>query len=427
MIKKISITLGIVAVLLVVAGWLLLNVFIYPGEEPHSGRKALVNGHFITMASDTSTLIDDQALLIEDGHISSFMPESKLPNDISQVDLGGGYAVPGLFDTHVHMDGTPVAEGYSFPATWLESKRDFPNIREKFLRYGITTVTSLGDSHPGIVNLRDDIASGKLSGPRMRVAGPILTAPGGHPVSTIFKGDQHAIETTTRQLESPKRARSTVDRLAEDNVDLLKVIYSKGNPKDPLPRLDYNVMQAIVDQAHKHDKKVVIHTNSHEDVEDAIRAGADGLAHMSYSWNDSLLKKISDNEIVLIPTLATIKVLLNNRANDILGTTVSNAFSERLKYDIKIVLGTDAAVVPPGESVYSEMQLFVKAGMTPYDAFQSATINAAQHANMEDLLGSLEPGKYADIVVFEEHPLEQIHNLHPPEKVFKKGNLMISN
>ncbi|NBC64614.1 MAG: amidohydrolase family protein [Bacteroidetes bacterium] len=424
MIKKLSITLGIIVILLLIAGWLLLNVFIYPGQEPHSGRTALVNAHFITMATDTSTLIDEQALLIENGHIGSFVPENKLPDDISIVDLDGGYAMPGLFDMHVHMDGIPIAEEYSFPAMWLELKRDFPNIREKFLRYGITTVTSLGDSHPNIVNLRNDIASGKLSGPRLRVAGPLLTAPGGHPVSTIFKGNQQAIETSTRQLKSPKRARSVVDKLAEDNVDLIKVVYSKGNPEDPLPRLNYNVMQAIIDQAHKHNRKVVVHTETQNDVEDAIRAGADGLEHMAFSWTDSLLTEIADEKIVLVPTLTAVESMWNE---DLFGSTLTEAFSERIDHNIIIALGTDAAVVPAGESVYSELQLFVEAGMSPYEAFQAATINAAKHANMQDVLGSIEPGKYADIVVFKQNPLEQINDLHPPKKVFKEGKLMVNN
>ena len=87
-------------------------------------------------------------------------------------------------------------------------------------------------------------------------------------------------------------------------------------------------------------------------------------------------------------------------------------------------MGTDAAEVPVGESLYEEMQLFAQAGMSPYEILQAATINAAEHAEMASILGSLEPGKYADVVVFENNPLKNIPNFQKPRMVFKKGKLI---
>lgn len=428
MLKKILTVIGVLVLLLIIAGWLLFGVFIYPGEEPQSGKTALVNGHFITMATEEPKVVDDKALLIEDGSISGFVAENKLPENVNRTDLNNGYAVPGLFDMHVHMIGTPGAEGYSFPFAQLERLRGYPNIRAKFLRYGITTITSLGDPHPQGINLRNKIALGRLSGPRMRVAGPELTAPGGHPVSTLLKGKDQLIRSLTRQLDSADSARIVVNQLVDEGVDLIKVINSAGTPVisiGPYPKIKYDVLEAIVDQAHLRGKKVVVHTETQSDVEDAVRAGVDGVEHMAFDVDEEVLKKIENQDMVVVPTLsAWQKYVQLFEVDNRFPKTVPEEFSKWLKYDIKFALGTDAAEVPVGESLYKEMQLFAQAGMNPYEILQAATINAAEHAEMASILGSLEPGKYADVVVFEKNPLKNIPNLQKPRMVFKKGKLI---
>lgn len=246
------------------------------------------------MATDTPVVIDDKALLIENGSISAFADEKEIPEKANRINLKNGYAIPGLFDMHVHLIGTPGAEGYRFPFGQLEVMRNYPNIREKFLKYGITTVTSLGDPHPEGINLRDKIALGTLSGPRLRIAGPELTAPGGHPVSTLLKGDTQLIKTMTRELDSPDHARTVVNRLVDDDVDLIKVINSAGTPVIrglSYPKMKYEVLEAIVNQAHQRGKKVVVHTETESDVEDVLRAGADGIEHMAFNVGDHILKK----------------------------------------------------------------------------------------------------------------------------------------
>ena len=418
MLKKILIAFGVITLLLLIAGWLLFGVFIYPGEAPHKGQTALVNGHFLTMTADEPSIIDDRALIIENGTIDTLLQEDQVPENISRIDLENGYAIPGLFDMHVHLGGVPAAEGYSLPAMILEFIRNFPNTREKFLKYGVTTITSLGDAHPQVINTRDATASGKLAGPRLLVAGPMLTSPGGHPVSTIFKGNERAIETATRQLDDSDEARKVVNRLTDDNVDLIKVIYTAGR-NDTLPRLKYDVMESIIDQAHQRQTKVVVHTDSQSDVEGAIEAGADGLAHMTTGLSDSLLKKIAEEDIFVLPTLA----VMQKYADKDQMAEIREEFSKRLEYDIEIALGTDAGNIPAGESVYTEMQLYVQSGMSPYQALRTATIKAARQAGLESSLGSLEPGKYADIVVFEQNPLEQLQNIQQPRMVFKEGKL----
>lgn len=127
----------------------------------------------------------------------------------------------------------------------------------------------------------------------------------------------------------------------------------------------------------------------------------------------------------MVPTLSAWQTYVQRYGNDdILTNNVPEEFSRWLEYDIKFALGTDAAEVPVGESYYRELQLLSEAGMSPYGALKTATINAAQHAEMETMLGTLESGKYADVVVSEKNPIKNIQGLKMPTMVFKKGKLI---
>jgi enamidase len=422
MLRKLLIGAGITALLLFVGGALFFHFTAYRGQDPQTGRMALVNGQFLTMVGDEPDWIRGMAMTLEDGVISGFEPAGALPDDIARVDLEGGYAVPGLFDAHVHLGGLPVAEGLGLPGMILEYMRAFPGAREKFLAWGVTTVVSLGDGHPSGVELRDHIARGELAGPRLVVAGPMLTAPGGHPVSTIFRGNDMAIEFATRQLDDVAEARAEVDRLAADEVDLIKVIYTAGR-NDALPRMRYEVLEAIVGRAHERGLRVVVHTDTRVDLEDALRAGADGLEHLALGLGearDSLLPQVAARSMGVVPTLAVMQAMGSEERM----AAVLDEFATWLDYDIPVVLGTDAGNVPAGEPVYDELRLLVRAGMQPYDAWQAATINAARRVGLDHVLGSLAQGKHADVVVFDQHPLDALPHLRQPKMVFKEGVLV---
>lgn len=422
MLKKLLIGTGIIALLLFVGGGLFLHLTAYRGQDPQTGRMALVNGQFLTMAGDEPEWIRGMAMTLEDGVITGFEGEEALPDDIDRVDLEGGYAVPGLFDTHVHLGGLPAAEGLGLPGMILEFVRAFPGAREKFLAWGVTTVVSLGDGHPSGVELRDDIARGELAGPRLVVAGPMLTAPEGHPVSTIFRGNDMAIEFATRQLDDVGEARAEVDRLVAEGVDLIKVIYTAGR-NDALPRMRYEVLEAIVGRAHEQGLRVVVHTDTRVDLEGALRAGADGLEHVAFGLGearDSLLQEVAARNMGVVPTLAVMQAV----GGDERMPAFLEEFAAWLDHGIPVALGTDAGNVPAGESAYDEMRLLQVAGMRPYGVWQAATVNAARRVGLDDVLGSLQAGKYADVVVFDRHPLDALQDLRQPTMVFKEGVLV---
>ncbi len=400
--------------------WGIIGFGTWKGSSPHQGVLILTNGNFITMTDSIPHVISDRALVIENGIIEGFIEEENLPSDAQIIDLNRGFVLPGLFDMHVHFGGLPFVDGHGIPGMLVQMLRNYPDARRQFLEYGITTVTSLGDSHPRILNIRDDVASGRLEGPRIRAAGPMLTSPDGHPVSTIFEGNRWAIASNTRQLDTIEDARSTVNTLADEGVDLIKAIYTAGH-RDNLPRMKFDVLEAIVSEAHSRGLQVVVHTDTPKDVEGALNAGADGLEHLGWPVSrdtTGVFELLSESNVGLIPTLTVMTRGMASEQKEIVYQEFRN---QRESGGIMVVLGTDAGNLPAGSSVYNELKVFNDAGLSPFEALQTATIHAARHAGLENQLGTLETGKLADIIVFNTNPLEEFQNLEKPVMVFKEG------
>ena len=126
--------------------------------------------------------------------------------------------------------------------------RNYAHRRQLAIENGVTTIRSAGDHYPHIIRLRDKIAAGKLSGPRIFASGPVITAPGGHPASTIYKGNRYIIENAVRQIADVENAGEEVERLAKGGVDCIKAIYSDVDPMDidhRVPKLSLNVLEEV--------------------------------------------------------------------------------------------------------------------------------------------------------------------------------------
>lgn len=424
--KKIFYWIGGILLLLLATSYFVFQTGLYSGKPSQKGKLALVNGNFITMAGEEPEIIRDKALLIEDEKITAFMPSDSIPEDAKTMDLNNGYAMPGLIDLHVHLGGLPMAENFGTVDMVLEYMRQYPKSREKYLEYGVTTIQSLADMHPQIIKLRNKIATGELAGPRLYAAGPILTSPGGHPAGSIYKGRERLINGATRQLADPERARNVVDSLANQQIDKIKVTYTSG-PNDSLPKMKYDVLKAITEQAHQRNLRVVVHIDSVNDIEDALRAGVDGIEHIAYGMNSdnatTIANQLVKQDVYVVPTLSVFKKILSESEFQ----NSLTVFSKWVDAGVKVALGTDSGNIPAGESVYTELSLYTAAGMSNYEALRTGTIYAARHLRATDKLGTLEPRKAADIIVFKRNPLENLQKIGKPVQVFKNGVIYINN
>ena len=389
--------------------------------------------------------VEDTTVVIVGNRISSAGTEVDYPAEASVVDLKGFTLMPGFIDCHVHLGAFVVDDpDWQFNALsfvpWFTSFlwdyfRSFARRRRLAIENGLTTFRSAGDIHPHIVQLRDKIASGKLSGPRIVAPGPIFTAPGGHPAGTIYRRNSYIVEHATRQVDDPVRAREEVRKLAEEGVDCIKAIYSDQNLMDldnRLPKLRLDILAAMTDEAHLHDLRIMVHTGNPDDTRDAADAGADSIEHGllpgtdSNEFPDDVVKMMVDRGTYYVPTLAI--AWANRKKFPELFHAAKRAVKHLHEAGVHIAAGTDSGTpgVVIGKGIHIEMAVMVEAGLSPMEAIITGTRNAAENLGRGSDLGTVEAGKLADMVVVSGNPLEEISRTTGIRMVIKAGEILVN-
>jgi imidazolonepropionase-like amidohydrolase len=369
----------------------------------------------------TGARIIDRALItVADGKILSIAATPPVRAGVT-IDGTGKTALPGLIDVHVHMlVGITEADTRAFINDALQERL------QAFLRYGVTTVKSASDPPDLILGVRQDLRDGTRAGPRLLVVGPSLTARGGHPASTICRGDAWCRANRAAEVDSAEHARREVRRLAERRVDAIKVVYSNGEPefKSSFPKLSLEIVEAIVDEARSAALPVTVHVTDESMALEVLAAGVSGLEHGPNAPQDTnaLARALKSRERSLVPTLATLAARtpptpsLQSR---------SRTVTELHKAGVRIVVGTDTRLdMPPGLSTVRELELLVKAGLSTEAALVAATSAAAQHLGLEKEIGTLETGMSADILLVRGDPTRNIGDLHQVEAVVQRGRIV---
>ena len=389
--------------------------------------------------------VEDTTVVIVGDRISSAGTEVDYPAEASVVDLKGFTLMPGFIDCHVHLGAFVVDDpDWQFNALsfvpWFTSFlwdyfRSFARRRRLAIENGLTSFRSAGDIHPHIVQLRDRIASGKLSGPRIFAPGPIFTAPGGHPAGTIYRRNRYIVEHATRQVDDPARAREEVRKLAEEGVDCIKAIYCDQNLMDldnRLPKLRLDVLAAMTDEAHLHNLRIMVHTGNPDDTRDAVDAGVDSIEHgllpgtESTEFPDDVVKMMVDRGTYYVPTLAI--AWANRKKFPELFHAAKRAVKHLHEAGVHIAAGTDSGTpgVVIGKGIHIEMAVMVEAGLSPMEAIITGTRNAAENLGRGSDLGTVEAGKLADMVVVSGNPLEEISRTTGIRMVIKAGEILVN-
>jgi enamidase len=388
--------------------------------------------------------IQKSIVIINGSRIEDVGSRIKYPEDTNMVDLHGLTIMPGLIDCHLHLGGLTVdkpgkaigkvslADMTSFFWDYL---RNYAHRRQLAIESGVTTIRSAGDHYPHIIRLRDKIAAGKLSGPRIFAPGPTITAPGGHPAGTIYKGNRYIIKNAVRQIADINNARDEVRRLVEGGVDCIKAIYSDIDPMDinhKVPQLSLDVLEALADEAHKHNLRLMVHTGSSRETIDAVKAGADSIEHGilpggdSTEFNDELVRMMLDKGTYFVPTIA-IAWAYKETYPDIF-SSLKKAVKKLHDAGINIAAGTDSGTpgVVIGKGLHKELELMVEAGIKPMEAIMAGTRNAADNLGKGSELGTIEKGKLADMIVVSGNPLEEIGITRDIKMVIKDGVIVVS-
>ena len=398
-------------------------------------RVVIRAGHVLDVK--TGNMLTGQAIVIEGDKIMSVGPaaDAQPVPGAEMIDLPNSTVLPGLIDAHTHLTADPKNLGYeglgiSTPREALIGAR---NARVT-LQAGFTTVRNVGAGGYSDVALRDAINDGDVPGPRMMVSGPAMGITGGHCDDNLLAPEFHATELGV--ADGVDAVRHKVRENIKYGADLIKIcatggVLSKGD--DPnASQYTREEMKAIVEEAHRLGRKVAAHAHGAEGVTWASDAGVDSVEH-GHLMDDNSIAMLKKNGTYIVPTLYLMEWNRENlskrnvpdyvvRKMQTVSAVGENILKKAFAGGVKVAFGTDAAVYPHGLNAH-EFAVYVRLGMTPLQAIQTATINGADLLGWSNKIGTLEPGKWADLIAVDGDPLKDVTTLEQVKFVMKGGEV----
>ena len=389
---------------------------------------------------DSGTVLTDQIILVRDSRIDKVGRGIEIPANAAIVDLSKMTVLPGLIDCHTHLadgagSGDPLTQFKKTAAqVALES---VPNARA-MLESGFTTVRDVGAYRAlGDVALRDVINRGDIVGPRMYVAGAYVTISGGAGALTGLAPDiQLPWDLHYGEANSPWEVRKVIRQLAHDGVDHIKILSSGAvlthgsNPKSQ--EFTQEELQAAVDEASHFGLRVEAHAHSPEGIKNAIRAGVASVEHATMIDDEGIALAKQHGTYLDMDIYDEECIQEDGRKGNVpadflehdaqLGQIQRDNFRKAVVAGVKMSFGTDAGVCPYGTSA-KQFAFMVKYGMTPMQAIQAATSSAADLLGHSTEVGSIKPGKFADIIAVSGDPLADIRTIEDVKFVMKAGKI----
>ncbi|HVH57961.1 MAG TPA: amidohydrolase family protein [Vicinamibacterales bacterium] len=355
---------------------------------------------------DGDSLLPNAAVVVRGQRIVAVGARVAVPEGAREIDLRRYTALPGLIDLHTHVTyywdrtpgTTPLRPGKR--RTPEETADVAAENAKRTLETGVTTIRDLGASGGADILMRDRVAAGTLAGPRMFVAGRGISAGrGGGPASDAIAGE--------------------VDARIKAGSDWIKVYASRGSfdSVETTQTLTFEQIKAIVDAAHAGGRKVAVHSYGASGVKDAVRAGADSIEH-GIELDDETLADMVKRRTVWVPTIDHNRYYVDSKEDYGFSDAAIPPLREYIeknldstrrafKAGVRLGMGSDAVYTGFGQNT-RELEWFVKAGMTPAQALQTATTTAADLLGKADALGRIKPGYLADLIGIEGDPLEDI-------------------
>jgi imidazolonepropionase-like amidohydrolase len=354
------------------------------------------------------------------------------------IDLKGRTVMPGLIDSHVHLEDetSPNAQLKEFTQSDADIAFQSTVYARITLMAGFTTVRDVGGTGVNIA-LRNAIRKGLVIGPRVYTAGKVIASTGGHadPTHGYRKGLYADPSYTEMVVDGKDACIKAVRQLYKEGADLVKITASGGVlslEKDGLgAQFSDEELRAIVETAKDYGMAVAAHAHGPEAIKRAIRAGVTSIEHGTFMDDEAigLFKKygtwyvptiiagksVADSAKIpgYFPEIITAKALA-------VGPIIQGTFAKAYKAGVKIAFGTDAGVYAHGKN-WMEFVYMTEAGMPALEAIKCATMNAATLIGVSDKLGSIEKGKYADIIAVEGDPTKDIHAMGQVRFVMKNG------
>ncbi|HVI57572.1 MAG TPA: amidohydrolase family protein [Luteimonas sp.] len=363
------------------------------------------------------------------------------PAGTTVVELGNATCLPGLIDAHTHLTSETSPTGFTDQFRWNIADYAVRSTvyARRTLQAGFTTVRNLGDSANESVALRNAINAGVLPGPRIFTAGMAIGSTGGHADGTDGYRKDLAGDPGPKDgiINGPEDAWKAVRQHYKDGVDAIKIMPSGGvldeSASADNPQMTQDEIAAVVAAAHDYGYTVAAHAHGAEGIRRAVAAGVDSIEHGTF-MDDADMQLMKQHGTWYVPTIIAGKYVEEKasvpgyyppqvaaKARQV-GPIIQKTAGRAYKAGVKIAFGTDAAVYPHGQNA-KEFAYMVDAGMPPAYALQAATTHAAELLKKSKDLGSIEPGKYADIVAVPGNPLEDITLMQKVGFVMKAGQV----
>jgi imidazolonepropionase-like amidohydrolase len=400
------------------------TVFVQAGKllaDPATGK---------VETAKTLVLENGKVARIVDGYVSE--PGGRV------VDLKDSFVLPGLIDSHVHLthEQSPNSRLNGVTRGPADEALVGAGFARKTLMAGFTTVADLGADNKAIFALRDGIKRGDVPGPRIIAAGSAVSVHGGHGDVNGYSEEVMHVLRPTSVCSGPDDCRRAVREQVWLGADIIKITATGGVLSNTAAGLNQQFsdgeLTAIVETAHRMGRKVTAHAHGVDGINSFLKAGGDSIEHGTYLDADSvaLFKK---NGAYLVPTLMAgdfVYRIASGPNNFLTPNQTAKALEAGPKMlamarrahegGVKIAFGTDTGVSAHGDNA-GEFALLVKAGLTPLEAIQSATVNAADHFSLSAEIGSLAPGKAADLIAVKGDPLSDVTVLQHVTSVIKGG------